>query len=140
MTGSGDKAARRRLPPMRQNIARTNTVIGIASIVSAVFVFTPSLPEYIDLVDLDPAGAAAFLILGIATVVAGVMRSAALSAAVAIGFTLAALAQLAQLATGLTLLGGDASSLALFIAGALGISCVLWADRRLQPELDPQNG
>jgi hypothetical protein len=125
---------------MRRETARATIAMGLGSIIAAVFVLTPSLPEYLDLVDLDPAGAAAFLVLGAGAVVAGVRRSTGLSAAVAVGFALAAIAQLAQLVTGLTLLGGDASSLALFIAGALGVSCSLWADRRPTLDLDTQNG
>ncbi|MFN4001627.1 hypothetical protein [Microcella sp.] len=116
------------------------TVIGVGSIISAVFVFTPSLPEYIDFVDLEPAGAAVFLALGVSSIVAGIRRSALLSAAAAVGFALAALAQLAQLATGVALLGGDASSLSLFVAGTLGVTCLLWADRTGDPDLDSRNG
>jgi hypothetical protein len=38
------------------------------------------------------------------------------------------------------LLGGDASSLALFVAGAVGVTCLLWADRALDTDLDARNG
>ncbi len=116
------------------------TVIGIGSIITAVFVFTPSLPEYIDLVDLEPAGAVTFLLLGLGSVVAGIRRSALLSGAAAVGFALATLVQLAQLATGVVLLGGDASSLSLFLAGAVGVTCLLWANRAADPDLDSRNG
>jgi hypothetical protein len=125
---------------MRRDTARAVTVIGIGSIITAVFVFTPSLPEYIDLVDLEPTGAVTFLLLGVASVVAGIRRSALLSGTVAVGFALATLAQLVQLATGVVLLGGDASSLALFVAGAVGVTCLLWADRALDTDLDARNG
>jgi hypothetical protein len=107
---------------------------------AALFVLTPALPEYIDLVDLALPGALVFLVVGAVAVAAGMRRSALLSAVALAGFLLGAVVQLVQLGTDAAPLGGDASSLSLFIAGGLGVAVLLWADRSATSALDTQNG
>jgi hypothetical protein len=119
--------------PLEQRYARAAVVVGVASIASAVFVFTAGFPEYVDIVDLEPPGAAAFAVLGILSLVGGLRRSFVLCATAAAGFFLAAGAILLQLATGVSILGGDATSLALFGAWGLALLCACWADRQTPP-------
>lgn len=114
---------------MEQRFARAAVVLGVASIASAAFVVTPALPEFIDLVDVSLTLAVVFVALGAIAIVGGLRRSVVLCAIAGGAFIVAAVVLLVQLATGITVLGGDASSLALFGAWGVGLLSVCWADR-----------
>jgi hypothetical protein len=116
-------------PGMEPRFARAAVVIGVASVLSAAFVVTPALPEFIDLVDVSPAVAVVFVVLGVVAIVGGLRRSAVLCAIAGWAFLVAAAAQLVQFASGIPVLGGDASSLALFGAWGVGLLSLRWADR-----------
>ena len=119
---------------MEGRFARAAVVIGAGSVLSAGFVFTSALPEFVDLVDVSAPLAVVFVILGATAIVGGVRRDFVICAIAGAGFLAAALAQLVQLATGVVLLGGDASALALFGAWGAGLFCVCWADRNTPAE------
>ena len=104
---------------------------------SGAFVFTSALPEFLDLVDVSAPLAAVFVVLGAAAIVGGARRNTLICAIAGAGFLAAALAQLVQSASGVTILGGDASALALFVAWGTGLLCVCWADRNTPPAAAP---
>jgi hypothetical protein len=119
---------------MEARFARASVVIGAGSVISAAFVFTPALPEFVDLVDVSGPLALVFVILGAMAIIGGVRRDLVICAIAGVGFLAAALTQLVQLATGVVILGGDASALALFGAWGAGLLCVCWADRNTPAE------
>lgn len=114
--------------------ARAAAVLGIAGLLSTLFVFTRGLPEYLDLIDLRVPGAVALGVLGALALVGGVRRSVAIVLAAGLGFLAVAVVQLVGLALTANILGGDASTTAL--AGGLGIGllCTAYADRNTPPE------
>jgi hypothetical protein len=118
---------------MEPRFAKAAVVLGAGSVGSAVFVLTPALPEFIDLVDVAITGAVVFVVLGLTAIVGGIRRNIVLCAIAGAGFLVAAAAQLTQLVTGIEVLGGDASSLALFGAWGVGLLSLCWADRNTPP-------
>lgn len=123
---------------MEQRFARAAVVLGVASVASAGFVFTPTLPEFIDLVDVSPAVAVVFVVLGAIAIAGGVRRSVLICAIAGGSFLVAAAVQLVQLATGILILGGDASAFALFGAWGVGLLSVCWADRNTPVSTTPR--
>ncbi len=91
----------------RVAVDRAALLLGLVSIVSALFVFVDGTL----LVQIRAAGLVVALVLGLLAVVAGLLKERALVLATGVAFLLAAAVQLGLLARGSSgLLGGNAST------------------------------
>jgi hypothetical protein len=98
---------------------RAALVLGVVSIVSAVFVFVPGF------VEIRAAGLVVALVLGLLAVVGGWLDERTLVIAAGAGFLLAAAVQLVLLAGGSSgLLGGNASTFSLWLGLGVGLIAV----------------
>jgi hypothetical protein len=102
----------------RVAVDRAALLLGLVSIVSALFVFVDGTL----LVQIRAAGLVVALVLGLLAVVAGLLKERALVLATGVAFLLAAAVQLGLLARGSSgLLGGNASTFSLWLGLAVGL-------------------
>jgi hypothetical protein len=100
-------------------VDRAALVLGVVSIVSAVFLFVDGTFQ---LVQIRAAGLVVALVLGLLAVVAGLLKERALVLAAGVAFLLAAAVQLGLLAGGSSgLLGGNASTFSLWLGLGVGL-------------------
>ena len=109
----------RRSPVSSRALDQASVALGIASIGFAGFVFGAQLPTEFDFVHIGETGAVVLVVGGALAIAGGMTRRPALYAAAGVLLTVAALIQLAALASSVRPLGGDASFLA--VTGGLGI-------------------
>lgn len=104
---------------------RAATTIGVASVASAAFLAVHGDPW--GFVPMTTATAAVAVVLGVLTVVAGGLRRALPIALAGVAFCLSAAVVLVQLATGTAWLGGNASTLSLWLGFGVGLLAVSYA-------------
>jgi len=106
----------------RDAFDRAALVLGLVSIVSAVFVF---IHGNFQLVQIRAAGLVVALVLGLLAVVASLLEERALVLAAGAAFLLAAAVQLSMLAHGSSgFLGGNASTFSLWLGLGVGLIAV----------------
>jgi hypothetical protein len=106
----------------RDALDRAALVLGVASIVSALFVFVHG---NFQLVQIRAAGLVVALVLGLLAVVAGLLEERALTLATGAAFLLAAAVQLGLLAGGSSgVLGGNASTFSLWLGLGVGLVAI----------------
>ncbi|MFD1930977.1 MULTISPECIES: Rv1678 family membrane protein [Nonomuraea] len=93
--------------------------LGIASVLSAVFVFVHGDPW--QLVKMTAQAVPVAIVLGILACLAGILRRPPMQTAVGALFVLAALVVLAELAFGWSLTGGSASTSSLWLGFGIGL-------------------
>ena len=108
---------------MHDAVDRAALVLGVVSIVSAVFVFVDGTFQ---LVQIRAAGLVVALVLGLLAVVAGLLEERALMLAAGVAFLLAAAVQLSLLAWGSSsgFLGGNASTFSLWLGLGVGLIAI----------------
>jgi hypothetical protein len=107
---------------MHDAVDRAALVLGVVSIVSAVFVFVDGTFQ---LVQIRAAGLVVALVLGLLAVVAGLLEERALMLAAGVAFLLAAAFQLTLLAGGSSgFLGGNASTFSLWLGLGVGLIAI----------------
>jgi hypothetical protein len=98
---------------------RAAIVLGVVSIVSAVFVFVPVF------VEIRAAGLVVAVVLGLLAVVGGWLDERTLMIAAGVGFLIAGAVQLVLLAGGSSgFLGGNASTFSLWLGLGVGLIAV----------------
>jgi hypothetical protein len=106
----------------RDALDRATLVLGVVSIVSALFVFVHG---NFQLVQIRAAGLVVALVLGLLAVVAGLLEERALMLAAGVAFLLAAAIQLSLLASGSSgFLGGNASTFSLWLGLGVGLIAI----------------
>ncbi|MEO8222722.1 MAG: hypothetical protein ABI563_18285 [Specibacter sp.] len=98
---------------------RAPVVLGVAALLSTLFALSTGGPAPVDLIHVRGAGLIVILVLGVLTVLGGMLRRRVLVIVAGAGFVLAATIQLLQTGQPVNWLGGDGSTLALM--GGLGI-------------------
>ncbi|MEC5179353.1 Rv1678 family membrane protein [Arthrobacter sp. CG_A4] len=93
--------------------------LGGAALLGSAFTFSSGGPAQIEFIHIRGAGLVLLLILGVAAVVAGILRVRGLAVVSGAGFVAAALLQLLQADRSVNWLDGDGSTVALM--GGLGI-------------------
>ncbi|WP_426978042.1 Rv1678 family membrane protein [Pseudarthrobacter sp. O4] len=93
--------------------------LGEAALLSSAFTFSSGGPAQVEFIHIRGAGLVLLLILGVAAVIAGILRVGVLAVASGAGFVAAALLQLLQAGQSVNWLAGDGSTVALM--GGLGI-------------------
>ena len=107
---------------MHDTLDRAALVLGVVSIVSAVFVFVHGTFQ---LVQIAAAGLVVALVLGLLAVVGGWLDERALMLAAGAGFSIAAAVQLVLLAGGSSgFLGGNPSTFSLWLGLGVGLIAV----------------
>ena len=107
---------------MHDAVDRAALVLGVVSIVSAVFVFVDGTFQ---LVQIRAAGLVVALVLGLLAVVASLLEERALMLAAGVAFLLAAAVQLTLLAWGSSgFLGGNASTFSLWLGLGVGLIAI----------------
>jgi hypothetical protein len=106
----------------RDAVDRVALVLGVVSIVSALFVFVDGSFQ---LIQIRAGGLVVALVLGLLAVVAGLLKERALVLATGVAFLLAAAVQLGLLAMGSSgLLGGNASTFSLWLGLGVGLIAI----------------
>jgi hypothetical protein len=106
----------------RDALDRAALVLGVVSMVSALFVFVHGNYQ---LVQIRAAGLVVALVLGLLAVVAGLLEERALTLATGVAFLLAAVVQLGLLVgSGSGLLGGNASTFSLWLGLGVGLVAI----------------
>jgi hypothetical protein len=113
---------------------RAAFVLGLVSVISAVFVFASG---EVEIVRMQVAGVVVALVLGLLAIAAGWLASRALILAAGAGFLVAAAAQMSLLTGGSSgFLGGNASTFSLWLGLGVGLIAIGMVPR---PDADAED-